>query len=136
MHEGLYKEKMLVSEGLSLISWRAAEHEPGTGSRSQAIWSENGGTWVCSRGRLAIGARSQGQRLILHLLMSPKAGWEPAWEKTKLLGLVSGYAWLNVSGQEVRGRGLMVLPASPSGKWGFRLWMFGSGKDLLAGRRL
>ena len=37
VREGLYKEKMLVSEGVSLILWRAAEHEPGTGSQSQAI---------------------------------------------------------------------------------------------------
>lgn len=39
MREGLYKEKMLVSEGLSLISRGAAEHEPGIGSQSQAILS-------------------------------------------------------------------------------------------------
>lgn len=83
-----------------------------------------------------IGACSQGQRLFLHILMSPKGGWEPAWKKTKSLGSVLGCAWLNVSGQEVRRRGLTVIPASPSGKWSFRLWMFGSGKHLLAGKGL
>lgn len=68
--------------------------------------------------------------------VSKKAGWEPTWEKTKLLGSVSGCAWLNVSGQEVWRRCLTVLPASPSGEWGFRLWMFGGSKHLLAGRGL
>lgn len=114
MREGLYKEKTLVSEGLPLIWRRAAGGEPGAASWSQAISSEDAGTWFCFRGRLATGTRSQGQRLRLHLLMSPKAGREPAGKKTKMLGSVLGCVWLDASGQEVRRRAPLVLPALPS----------------------
>lgn len=47
-----------------------------------------------------------------------KSGLGARLKETKLLGLVLGCAWLNISGQEVNERDLLVLPVPPCAKWG------------------
>ena len=65
-----------------------------------------------------------------------KSGLGARLEENQVAGLGLGCAWLNVSEQEVRRRGLMVPPASPSGRPGFTLWRLGSGNHHLAGKGL